>query len=98
MKLKILLLLGVHLIFLGTLHAQIVSDTAKIKTFPKEYKDIKYDILGLKMSKSSLDFNSDKYKYKAFFCRMEDVLYKKTGKNFRFRLGNLDYVNILEHK
>lgn len=33
-----------------------------------------------------------------FFCRIEHELEKETKMAFRFRLGNLDYVNTLENK
>ncbi len=33
-----------------------------------------------------------------FFCKMEEKLAAKSNMNFRFRVGNLDYVNKLEGK
>lgn len=35
---------------------------------------------------------------KPFFCAIEDRIEKRSAVPFRFRLGSLDYVNILENK
>jgi hypothetical protein len=35
---------------------------------------------------------------KPFFCALEDRIEKRSAVPFRFRLGSLDYVNILENK
>jgi hypothetical protein len=35
---------------------------------------------------------------KPFFCALEDRIEKRSAIPFRFRLGSLDYVNILENK
>lgn len=36
--------------------------------------------------------------YSAFFCRIEDKIEKQSQIPFRFRLGSLNYVNMLENK
>ena len=36
--------------------------------------------------------------HQAFFCRVESKIEKKSNVGFRFRLGSLDYVNMLENK
>ncbi|MFZ1704142.1 MAG: hypothetical protein WAT79_07335 [Saprospiraceae bacterium] len=36
--------------------------------------------------------------YDAFFCKIENKIEKQSNVPFRFRLGNLDYVNRLENK
>lgn len=38
------------------------------------------------------------FKHAAFFCKMEDKLYKRSGKNVKFNLGLNSYVNYLEGK
>lgn len=35
---------------------------------------------------------------KAFFCRIEDQIADKSGVNFKFRLGSVQYVDALEGK
>jgi hypothetical protein len=35
---------------------------------------------------------------KPFFCALEDRIEKRSAIPFRFRLGSLDYVNIMENK
>jgi len=36
--------------------------------------------------------------HQAFFCRVENKIEKNSNVGFRFRLGSLDYVNMLENK
>ena len=38
------------------------------------------------------------YQHKAFFCKLEDKIYKKTGTNLKMNLGSNTYVNYLEGK
>ena len=38
------------------------------------------------------------FEKKPFFCALEDRIEKRSAVPFRFRLGSLDYVNILENK
>lgn len=76
-----------------SIYAQSTIDTSSIIS-----NSIKYEILGINLYPKKLNFNSTHYQHKAYFCRLEDKLYNKSGKNIRFRLGNLEYVDILESK
>jgi hypothetical protein len=42
--------------------------------------------------------NIPEFKHSAFFCRMEERVYKKSGRNIKFNLGLNSYVNYLEGK
>ncbi len=92
------LLLTILLLTFGLSYILVAQEQVDSSLSYKDKTNIKYDILGLSIDRKSVDFNTEHYKHKAFFCRLEDQLFNKSGKNIIFRLGNLEYVDILEHK
>lgn len=97
---KIRIIIVVYICLIGTtvsLQAQYSNNSNIIDS---TYSlPIRMQIIDYKLNQNSkFDFNNSHYQYKAFFCRLEDKMFKKTNKNIRFRLGSVDYVNKLESK
>ncbi len=97
-KIKSILIICVCFIGLNeSIHAQFSNNIIIKDTI--DHLPLRTQILNQRLNvNQGYDFNNSHYRYKAFFCRLEDKMFKKTKKNIRFRLGSLDYVNKLESK
>ncbi len=87
------------ILFLGTLtvNAQmsLAIDTNKVE-IANEYLTFKPEFdYQLKSANQFQSFDANKL---PFFCRIEHLIESKSKIAFRFRLGDLNYVNMLENK
>jgi hypothetical protein len=66
-----------------------------------KYPELKH-IFSLTTTNFQTKINLDAYRYRPqqlpFFCRMEHKIEQKSNIPFRFRIGDLNYVNALENK
>lgn len=66
---------------------------------PVEHKPLSYLFkIQTKLMQTQEGVMPDTFNGLSFFCRIESLIEKQSNIAFRFRLGNLDYVNSLECK